>query len=65
EWTSIMKRGGVFAVLAGHFHRDEYHLANGIPFYICPPVVGWWGRQSTFRHWTLKNGMLTYRTVYV
>lgn len=65
RWADMMKHGGVFAVLAGHFHRDEYHLLNDIPLFISAPVVGWWGRQSTFRHWTLKNGTLTYRTIYV
>ena len=65
RWTAIMRKGGVFAVLAGHFHRDEYHRYNGIPFYIAPPVVGWWGRQTTFRHWKVENGLLSYRTIYV
>jgi len=65
QWTSLMKDAGVFAVLAGHFHRGEMHIRNGIPFHIAAPVVGWWGRQSSFRHWRLRDGRLTYRTVYV
>jgi 3',5'-cyclic AMP phosphodiesterase CpdA len=65
NWSAIMTRGGVFAVLAGHFHRDEYHLPGDIPIHICAPVVGWWGRQTTFRHWTLNNNLLTYRTIYM
>jgi 3',5'-cyclic AMP phosphodiesterase CpdA len=65
RWVNLMKQGGVEAVLAGHFHRDEQHVVNGIPFCLCAPVVGWWGRQSTFRHWQLKDGALSYRTVYV
>jgi 3',5'-cyclic AMP phosphodiesterase CpdA len=65
KWTSIMTQGGVFAVLAGHFHRDESHRMGNIPVYICAPVVGWWGRQTAFRHWTLQNGVLTYRTIYI
>lgn len=65
RWASRMKEGGVFAVLAAHFHRDEQHVVRGIPFYLCPPVINFWGRQTTFRHWTLSRGVLTYRTVYV
>ena len=65
KWTTLMKQGGVFAVLAGHFHRDEHHMLGGIPVNICAPVVGWGGRQSTFRHWVVKDGVLTYRTIYV
>lgn len=65
RWADLMKQGGVFAVMAGHFHRDEMHMMGDIPVHLCAPVVGWWGRQTTFRHWTLKDGSLTYRTIYV
>ncbi len=65
RWTNRMKEGGVFAVMAGHFHRDEHHIVNGVPFYLVEPVINFWGRQTTFRHWTLKNGVLAHRTVYV
>jgi predicted phosphodiesterase len=65
RWTALMTQGGVFTVLAGHFHRDESHMLGDIPVHICAPVVGWWGRQTTFRHWILQNGLLTYRTIYV
>jgi len=64
KWAEIMMEGGVAAVLAGHFHRDEYHLLGNIPVHICAPVVGWWGRQTTFRYWNLNNNILSYRTVY-
>ncbi len=65
RWTDRMKRGGVFAVLAGHFHRDEQHFVNGLPFYLAGPVINMWGRQSCFRHWRLAKGLLTYRTIYL
>jgi len=65
RWAEIMKQGGVFAVLAGHFHRDELHMMGDIPVHLCAPVVGWWGRQTSFRHWIFQNGRLTYRTIYV
>jgi predicted phosphodiesterase len=65
RWTNRMKTGGVFAVLAGHFHRDEYQHVNGIDFHLAGPVINFWGRQTCFRHWTLSQGALTYRTVYL
>lgn len=65
RWAEMMTRGGVMAVLAGHFHRDESLRLGDIPVHICSPVVGWWGRQATFRHWTIDREALTYRTVYI
>lgn len=65
RWTERMKAGGVFAVLAGHFHRDEHQRFNGLDFYLAGPVINFWGRQTTFRHWTLADGVLTYRTIYL
>ncbi len=65
RWTKRMKDGGVLAVLAGHFHRDETHMVNGLPFYLCGPVINMWGRQTSFRHWTFKDGHLSYRSVYL
>lgn len=65
RWTDVMKRGGVEAVMAGHFHRDETHVVNGIPFYLAGPVIHYWGRQTSFRHWAIRDGALTHRTVYV
>lgn len=64
RWTGMMKKGGVEAVLAGHFHRDELYVAEGIPFYIAGPVIHFWGRQTSFRHWSIKQGVLSYRTLY-
>ena len=65
RWTRRMKEGGVVAVLAGHFHRDELHYVDGLPFHLCGPVVNMWDRQTCFRHWAIRNGVLTYRTVYL
>lgn len=65
RWTRRMKEGGVMAVLAGHFHRDEQHFVNGLPFYLAGPVINMWGRQTCFRHWRLSGGLLTYRTIYL
>ncbi len=65
RWVARMKAGGVVAVLAGHFHRDEHHLVEGLPFHLVGPVVNFWGRQTCFRHWRLTGGVLTYRNVYL
>ena len=65
RWTRRMKEGGVIAVFAGHFHRDESHTVNGIPFHLCGPVINMWGRQTCFRHWRINGGALDYRTVYL
>jgi hypothetical protein len=65
RWTKIMNAAGVFALIAGHFHRDEHHLVDGIPFYLAGPVINFWGRQTSYRHWRLSGGALSYRTVYL
>jgi 3',5'-cyclic AMP phosphodiesterase CpdA len=65
RWTTRMKEGGVRAVMAGHFHRDELHLVDGIPFHLCGPVVNMWDRQTCFRHWSIKGGELSYRSIYL
>ena len=65
RWTGRLKKGGVFAVLAGHYHREEFQLADGIPFWLAGPVINFWGRQTSFRQFTLSAGTLTYRSVYL
>jgi len=65
RWTDRMKEGGVVALLAGHFHRDELRHVDGIPFHLCGPVINMWKRQTCFRHWSIRNGALDYRTVYL
>jgi 3',5'-cyclic AMP phosphodiesterase CpdA len=65
RWTKRLKDGGVIAVLAGHYHREEFQIVNGIPFWLAGPVINFWGRQTSFRHMTLAGGKLTYRTVYL
>ncbi len=65
RWTDRMKQGDVRAVIAGHFHRDELHIVHGIPFHLCGPVINMWDRQTCYRHWTIQNGVLSYRTIYL
>jgi len=64
-WVSRMKEGGVIAVLAGHFHRSELYVVDGLPFHLSGPVINFWGRQTCFHHWALAEGRLTKRTIYL
>ncbi|MCW5979548.1 MAG: metallophosphoesterase [Bryobacteraceae bacterium] len=65
RWTRRLKEGGVIAVLAGHYHREEFQIVNDVPFWLAGPVINFWGRQTSFRHVTLSRGMLSYRSVYL
>ncbi len=65
QWSDIINKYNVKAVIAGHFHRNEIHWLNKIPLYVAPPVARFWKRQATYRIFTLKNGLLSYRTVYL
>ncbi len=65
KWEKLLNSYNVKAVIAGHFHRDEHHWLGDVPLYICAPVGGKWGRQTTFRIYEYKNGKLGYRTQYL
>ena len=65
KWNALVQRPNVQAVLAGHFHRDEFHWLGKTPLYVSASVIGEWGRQPTFRIYTYQNGKLSYRTQYI
>lgn len=66
RWLDTLSRGNVVAILAGHFHRDELWWNElGIPVYTASSIAGFWGRQGSFRIYTLENGRLSYHTVYI
>ena len=65
RWIKLLNKYRVKAVIAGHFHRDEHHWLGDVPLYVCTPVVGYWGRQATYRIYEYKNGRLGYRTKYI
>lgn len=65
RWERLLNKYNVKAVIAGHFHRDEHHWLGDVPLYVCAPVVGYWGRQATYRIYEYKNGKLGYRTRYI
>lgn len=65
KWIALLNEYRVEAVIAGHFHRDEFHWLGDIPLYVCPPVARNWGRQPAYRIYEYRNGKLGYRTQYL
>lgn len=65
QWIALLNKYNVKGVLAGHFHRDEYHWLGDVPLFVSPPITTKWGRQPAFRIFEFKNGKLSYRTVYL
>ena len=65
KWIALLNKHNVKAVIAGHFHRDEHHWLGDVPLYVCSPIAGYWGRQSTYRIYEYKNGKIGYRTQYI
>jgi 3',5'-cyclic AMP phosphodiesterase CpdA len=65
KWIRLLNKYNVKAVIAGHFHRDEYHWLGNVPLYVSGPVSGYWDRQATFRIYHYKDGKIGYRTQYI
>lgn len=65
RWIELINAYNVKAVIAGHFHRDEFHWLGDVPLYICSSVAGYWGRQATFRIYEYTDGKIEYRTQYI
>ncbi len=65
KWDSIVKSPSVKAVITGHRHRDQLHWVGCTPVYVCPPVTGLFGRQTTYRVYEYTDGRLGYWTVYL
>lgn len=65
RWSEMLNATGVKAVIAGHFHRDEFHWLGNVPVYVDSSVAGYWGRQPGFRLYEYKDGKLSYSTVYL
>jgi predicted phosphodiesterase len=64
-FQTLCETNTIIAVIAGHFHRDEFHWLGQIPLYISAPVSGKRGRQATFRVYHYKNGKLSYFSQYL
>jgi len=66
EWRKTLADGGATALIAGHFHREEYQNdAYGVPVYVCGPIANYWGRQGSFRVFYFRDNKLSYHTVYI
>lgn len=65
KWIKLINSYNVKAVVAGHFHRDEFHWLGEVPLYVSAPVAGYRGRQATFRIYEYRDGKLGYRTQYI
>ncbi|MFP4521401.1 MAG: metallophosphoesterase family protein [Fibrobacterota bacterium] len=65
KWYSFLNRHNVKAVITGHFHRDEMHMAGDIPVFVCPPSAPYFGRQSAYRIYEYRNGQISYTTQYI
>jgi 3',5'-cyclic AMP phosphodiesterase CpdA len=65
QWIELINAYNVKAVIAGHFHRDEFHWLGKVPLYIAPPVAGYWGRQAAYRIYEYRDGKVSYSTQYL
>ncbi|MDD3276350.1 MAG: metallophosphoesterase [Kiritimatiellales bacterium] len=65
QWTEILNRHSVLAVIAGHFHRDEQDWIGAVPLFVATPLSEKAGRQGTFRIYEIEDGRIRYRTQYL
>lgn len=66
QWRTLLQKGNVQAVIAGHYHRDELQMnSDCIPTHVGNSIANFWGRQGSFRIYTYQAGQLSYRTVYL
>ena len=65
RWIELLNRHPVKAVIAGHFHRDEFCWLGAVPLYICPPVSARSDQQAAFRVYQYQDGRVSYRTQYL
>ncbi|MBA3011918.1 MAG: metallophosphoesterase [Proteobacteria bacterium] len=65
NWVKLVNQYNVKAVIAGHFHRDEFHWLGKVPLYVSPPVAEKWGRQASFRIYEYRDGKIGYTTQYL
>jgi 3',5'-cyclic-AMP phosphodiesterase len=66
RWHKLIEsHRNVKAVIAGHFHRDEFHWIGDTPLYICPPVASLFNMSVvSYRIYEYTDGKLGYRTEY-
>lgn len=65
KWHHIIEsHKNIKAVIAGHFHRDEFHWIGNVPLHICPPVASYFGMIPSYRIYEYTDGKIGYRTEY-
>lgn len=64
KWLALVSGNSIKAVIAGHFHRDEFHWLGKVPLYVAGPVAEKYGRQAGFRIYEYRGGKLSYTTQY-
>ena len=64
-YNQVINTANVRAILAGHFHRPEQHWVGDVPLHVAPAVIGYWGRQPTYRIYHYRDGKVSYHTGYV
>jgi 3',5'-cyclic-AMP phosphodiesterase len=65
KFQKLCEENNVVAIIAGHFHRDEFHWIGRIPLYIATPISRKWGRSLTYRVYHYENGMISYFTRFL
>jgi Icc-related predicted phosphoesterase len=65
RWDKLINSFNVKGVIAGHFHRDEYHWSGNVPTFVGESIAHYWGRQAAYRIYHYKNGRLGYSTQYI
>ncbi|MCO5760015.1 MAG: metallophosphoesterase [Chromatiaceae bacterium] len=65
RWEALVSRHQVKGVFTGHYHKDELHWLGNTPIFVAPPISGSWGRQTSFRVYEYRDGVISYRSLYL
>ncbi|MFH2141307.1 MAG: metallophosphoesterase [Bacteroidota bacterium] len=65
RWKELLNGYTINAIVAGHFHRNEFHWVGEIPLYVASSVAGFWGRQASYKVFKYQNNKLSFWTVYI
>lgn len=65
RWEDLVSRHPVKGVFTGHYHKDELHWLGKTPIFVAAPIAGYWGRQASFRLYEYRDGVISYRTLYL
>lgn len=66
RWHRLIEsHKNIKAVIAGHFHRDEFHWIGEVPQFVCPPAASLFGMSVvSYRIYEYTDGKVGYRTEY-